>query len=327
MDQKCLGYIIVTDHLPADGITDISDRLQSLIDANPNRTLFFPDGTYLLEKPICTPAHPKRSVDLQVSNFACIRASKNWHSNEAMIKLGAKDPANDIWTPGSNYGISGGIVDGAGTANAISIDGGRETYIRNINIKNAHIGIHIKHGANNGSSDADIFGINITGNGAPDSIGVLLEGYDNTLTNMRIANVFTGVEVHSGGNMLRNIHPLFIINSGTVDRYRESAGFRIIHGMNWFDYCYSDQFAVGFDTTGGGIFKNCFCWWYSDKEEMHCAFRCEGPFCGSIDNFVIGGAQHPEHPNEFMTQMNIGESGSVINIVNITQNGVPTRIM
>ena len=187
MDQSRLGYIIVTDHLPADGVTDISDKLQSLIDSNPNRTLFFPDGTYLLGKPIRTPAHPKLSVDLLLSNFACIQACKNWHSNEAMINLGAKDPANDIWTPGSNYGISGGIIDGAGIAKAISVDGGRETYIRNINIKNAHIGIHIKHGANNGSSDADISGVNITGNGTPDSIGVLLEGYDNTLTNMRIA--------------------------------------------------------------------------------------------------------------------------------------------
>ena len=55
------------------------------------------------------------------------------------------------------------------------------------------------------------------------------------------------VEVRGGGNMLRNIHPLFIIHPETYARYEESAGFRIVHGMNWFDYCYSDQFAVGFD--------------------------------------------------------------------------------
>ena len=189
MENNRLGYIVVTDYLPADGITDVSDSLQSLIDANPNRTLFFPDGAYLLSKPVLTPAHPKRSVDLQFANFARLQAADDWSSDEAMVRLGAKDPANDICTPGSNYGISGGIIDGGGRAKAISIDGGRETYIRGTNIKNAFVAIHIKHGANNGSSDADISGVNITGNGSPDSIGVLLEGYDNTLTNMRIADV------------------------------------------------------------------------------------------------------------------------------------------
>ena len=150
------GYLIATDYVCADGKTDVSDGLQQLIDSNPNRTIFFPDGTYLLRKPILTPAHPEKSVDLQLSNFAKIKASQDWDSSEAMIRLGASHPANDIYTCGSNYGINGGIVDGSGIANGISIDGGRETYIRNVNIKNTRIGIHVKTGANNGSSDADI---------------------------------------------------------------------------------------------------------------------------------------------------------------------------
>ena len=33
------GYVIVTDTVKADGKTDVSDALQALIDANPNRTL------------------------------------------------------------------------------------------------------------------------------------------------------------------------------------------------------------------------------------------------------------------------------------------------
>ena len=68
------GYIIVTDTIPADGSRDVSDELQKLIDENPNRTIFFPDGIYRLNKPICTPAHPERSVDLQLSNYAVLQA-------------------------------------------------------------------------------------------------------------------------------------------------------------------------------------------------------------------------------------------------------------
>ena len=326
MDFANYGYLIATDFFPADGITDISAPLQQLIDTHPNRTIFFPDGVYLLSQPVLTPAHPQKSVDLQLSNFACLKAADDWNHPEAMVRLGAKEPANNIHIPGSNYGISGGIIDASGRARAISIDGGRETYIRNVNIKNAHVGIHIKYGANSGSSDADISGVNITGNGAVDSIGVLLDGFDNTLTNMRIADVFTGVEVRSGGNMLRNIHPLFLFREETRDRYEESAGFRIRQAMNWFDYCYSDQFCVGFDTLGGGVLKNCFCWWYSDQEETHIALRSERPFMGSVDSLVIGGKAMSGHPNQFMADPAQAVPGTLREIVHVQPDGTPVRL-
>lgn len=44
------GYLFATDYFPADGVTDVSDALQQLIDENPNRTIFFPDGDYLIWK-------------------------------------------------------------------------------------------------------------------------------------------------------------------------------------------------------------------------------------------------------------------------------------
>lgn len=326
MDYMNRNYIIATDYMQADGKTDVSDLIQNLIDENPNRTILFPDGEYVLERPILTPAHPKKSVDLQLSNFACFKASEKWSSEDAMICLGAKDPANDISIPGSNYGITGGIIDGSNRAKALSIDGGRETYVRNINIKNALVGLHIKKGVNNGSSDADVHSVNIVGNGRLESIGVLVEGFDNTLTNMRIANVFTGVVIRSGGNMLRNIHPLFYINDDTYAHFDESAGFLVEHPMNWFDYCYSDQFAIGFDTMGGGIYQNCFCWWYSDREPFHVAVRSRMPFFGSISMMTIGGEHHPEHPNRFMDADQISEVAMIKGVVGLSKEGKPQVI-
>lgn len=315
MDERRMGYLIATEYFPADGKTDIADMLQRLIDGNPNRTIHFPDGVYLLGKPVLTPADPQKSVDLQLSNFAVLRAAADWDSNEAMIRLGAKEPANNIYMPGSNYGLCGGVIDGAGRAKAVSIDGGRETYIRNVNIKNAVIGIHIKHGANNGSSDCDISGVNITGTGTAESTGVLLEGFDNTLTNMRIADVFTGVDVRSGGNMLRNIHPLFIIREKSYAQYEQSVGFRIgDQPANWFDYCYSDQFAVAFHTRSGGVLHNCFCWWYSGKERTHIALRSDLPFEGFVNALAIGGAHHPECENMLEDGLVMGENGVIQNV-------------
>ena len=286
-DMHERGYVIVTDTIPADGQCDVSDAIQKLIDDNPNRTIYFPDGLYRLDKPICTPAHPQKSVDLQLSNYAVLQAGEHWDSSEALVRLGAIHPANDIRTIGSNYSFTGGIVDGAGRARGISIDGGRETAIRNVSIKHTTVGIHIKRGANSGSSDADITQVNIVGTGDPASIGVLLEGYDNTLTNMRIANVFVGVKLCSSGNCLRNIHPLY--TSDYTD-YTSSCGFWDQNGNNWYDYAYSDQFAIGFRTSNSisSTYNSCFCFWYSPREKTHTGFHADGKFNSVVMNYRMG---------------------------------------
>ena len=89
---KNKGFVVVTDYLKADGKKDVSDILQKIIDNNPNRTLYFPDGTYVISKPVNTPADPKKSVSLQLSNYAIIKAADGWSHEEAMIRLGGKDP-------------------------------------------------------------------------------------------------------------------------------------------------------------------------------------------------------------------------------------------
>ncbi len=284
-DPKSCGYVVVD--VPSDGTTDVSDEIQQLIDSNPNRTLYFPDGVYLIGKPLLTPAHPKKSVDLQLSNFAVIKATDAWSSDEAMLRLGGKDPSNDIMTVGSNYSLTGGVIDGSGTANGISIDSGRETVIRNVSIKNTKIGIHIKHGANAGSSDADITGVNITGTCKPDSIGVLIEGFDNTLTNMRIGGVFTGVDLRSSGNALKNIHPLYFSD---YTNYENSCGFRDQAGNNWYDFCYSDHFGIGFQNAPcvSSIYNHCFCFWWAGEVSPQTVFKSDGSFDSIVTNIKVG---------------------------------------
>ena len=283
------GYVVVTDYLKPDGKKDVSDAIQRIIDANPNRTIFFPDGIYVISKPINTPADPAKSVSLLLSGFAVIRASEGWSHEEAMIRLGGKDPFNTIYIPGSNYFLDGGIIDGNGVATGISIDSGRETVIRNTSVKNALVGIRINRGANNGSSDCDIHDVNITGNMADGSIGVLVIGYDNTFSNMRIANVHIGVKLCSGGNSLRNIHPLYTGNGYESGEYANSCGFLDEGGNNFYSFCYSDQFATGFQTGGGHVvYSDCFCWWYSKKGGRHTAFKSTGKFNAVVSNMTAG---------------------------------------
>ena len=281
------GYIVVTDTVAADSGVDVSAEIQALIDANPNRTIYFPDGEYLLSKPIYTPAEPTKSVSLELSDYAVLKAVGDWQYGEAVVQLGGKDPANNTHTNGSNYSLEGGIIDGSGIANGVSINSGRETAVRNVSIKNTVIGIHIMYGANSGSSDADIYGCNIIGTGGTDSMGMLLEGFDNTVTNVRIGCVFIGVYVNSAGNILRNVHPLYY--SDYTD-YQNSCGFVDVSGNNWYDYCYSDQFAIGFRTLsyGSSYFNDCFVYWYSPAGGTHTAFKADKGFNSTLTNFKAG---------------------------------------
>ena len=68
-----LGYVVVTDHLNANTGEDVSDAIQKLINENPHRTIYFPDGEYIIAKPICTSANPENAVSIMLSDFATIK--------------------------------------------------------------------------------------------------------------------------------------------------------------------------------------------------------------------------------------------------------------
>lgn len=276
----------------ADGLADMTDYLQGLIDANPNRTIFLPDGIWRISRPLVTSAAADKSVSLRLSNYAVLKADEHWKPGEPLVRLGGRDPAKNQNLVGSNYSFVGGVLDGNGIADGISIDSGRETVIRGTSVKNTRIGIHIAYGANSGSSDADISGVNIIGTGKPDSIGIYAEGFDNTFTNIRIGYVWTGVRLESRGNMLRNIHPLFY--GADYTGYENSVGFYDLAGCNWFDFCYSDHFCTGFRLKDGihDNFHNCFAYWYGDggRGAAHTAtaFATDGKFCSDVTNFKVG---------------------------------------
>ncbi|MBQ7189659.1 MAG: hypothetical protein IJR99_09625 [Kiritimatiellae bacterium] len=293
VDAARCGMVVVTDYVAADGRTDVSEALQKLIESHPNRTLYFPDGTYLLSRPIATPAEPTRSVDLQLSNYAVLKADTAWTNEEAMVRLGGIYPANNIRAVGSCYSLTGGVIDGSGVAKGVSIDSGRETKIQNVSMKNVVVGLHIKHGANGNSSDCDILDVNIVGNGATNSIGVFIESCDNTLSNMRITGVLIGVKLTGGGNLMRNLHPLFAASYAPLRQaYDDSIGFLDL-ASNRYTFCYSDHFSTGFVLGGGSsILDGCIVWWYGSPElgkgRKRTGIRCLKKFGARVTNLEIG---------------------------------------
>lgn len=297
-------YVLATDYAAADGKTDVADKLQEMIDTNPNRTIFFPDGVYMLSHSLVTPADPTKAVHLVLANFAVLKAAPDWQGGP-LVRLGGKLPYNSTVINGSNYGIEGGIFDGSGVADGISIESGRETRINHASVKHVFNGLHIMYGANSGSSDADIVDCNIIGSGASGSTGILIEGYDNTLTNIRLAGFCTGIQVKSGGNSLINIHPL------TGADYPNSCGFRVENHNNRFEHCYSDQFAIGFYLTEGVIchFDCCWAWWYNNNVPVEKAIVCEG----ELESYFYGmrTSFNGEHPAAAFIEAKKGGHGYI----------------
>ena len=329
------SFVVVTEYLDANTGRDVSNAIQSIIDSNPNRTIYFPDGEYIVSKPIKTSADSEKSVSLLLSNYAEIKASSNWNygTNYAVIMLGAAAPHseaahsslannktcyNNVHKAGSNYFLEGGIINGNGKANGISIDCGRETRVENVSIKNTPIGLHIKSGVNSVSADADIINVNICGNGKANSIGLLIDAYDNTVDNMRITGVKTGVHLKKGGNFLRDVHPLV----DNMQLYSGSVGF-LNEGGNWFDVCYSDQFETGFKTVGAGksIFTNCYAyWWYNNEEhtsgyqvQKEIAFLFLDQFNSTLQNCRVEFRNSNNTENAFMKVSVNGGAGIVFN--------------
>ena len=285
------AFVLATDYAAADGVTDAADALQRCIDENPHRTIFFPDGEYLLSHPIATPADPARAVTLRLSDFAFLKAAPDWAHTNAMVRLGARAPANNNRAPGSVYGLYGGNIDGAGRATGIAIESGRETRVQNVAIKRCHVGIHVRKGANSGSADCDVRDVDMTGNNEPGSVGLLVEAHDNTFTNFRMVDFQTGVVMKGAGNFLTNLHPL-LSRVSNQRFFADTVGFRDFSSNNSYVRCYSDQFSTGWlfgPKSDNADLDGCIVYWYdSDPGQRHTAIRCEGAFRALVDDLWAG---------------------------------------
>ena len=260
MGFKSLGYVVVTEYLDANTGEDLSAKIQTVIDRNPQKVIYFPDGEYVIGSPIYTPGNGLLAVALELSDGAVIKASDDWkRSDEAMIRMGGIHPESNTTIVGSNYYIEGGTIDGNGIADGISIDGGRETGVKNLNVINTEIGVHIKTGVNSGSADARIENVSISGNMSPSSKGILVTALDNKIWNVRISNVQVGVELQQGGTFLRDVHVTY---TGDAASHSTSYGFYDLYDRNWYDSCTSTDFAIAYNITNSRtVMTSCVAKW------------------------------------------------------------------
>lgn len=291
-EARVLGYVVVTDYVDADTGKDISAEIQKVIDDNPRKTIYFPDGEYVIANPIKTSSNKEKSVALHLAANAVIKASDNWAGRDSyMIQIGIIDKDFGMDGTGTNYYMYGGIIDGNGFANCVEISAGRELSLRNVTVKNAQCGLHIAYNEEYGSNDSDTEWINIEGNGAAGSVGVQVDGLDNTLTNVRVSGFQTGVRLTRPGNLMHNIH---VINTPSESfEYENTKGFWDTSGGNWYDGCKADDYRTAFFLVGGALsfYNDCAARWTENRGTQYAIEtdgRLSATFTSMRADFVAG---------------------------------------
>ena len=291
-------FVNVTDYVPADTGEDLTVILQKIIDTNTKRTIYFPDGEYIISRPLTTCGAAGSTVSLWLSDGAVIKADpENWRSEgnfNAMICLGGQDAfqdyTNDVETIGSYYSLQGGTLDCSGVAEGISIDGGRETLVKNILIKGVSSrGIHIKKGANSapesdsGSSDQEMHHVTIVCDGTIGSVGLHIDkGFDNHFSNFRIYDAQIGIKIETGGNSMKNMRVYYTQPeklNGADKKYDETLGIWDISGDNFFYQCTVENCTTAFSLIPRtSAFDACTARWTSDACKKQTAYAFNGTF-------------------------------------------------
>ena len=265
VDTEYSANLVVTEYFELGG--DVADKIQALIDANPGRTLEFPDGEYIVSKPIKVSADCAKAVSLRLSSYAVIKAADNWSGDSAVICL-ADGKRNDASAVNSFY-LQGGIVDGNGKAAiGVSANDARDILISNVTIRNATVGIKVIGGA------VDIENVNIKATGAANSIGMLVCGDESSAANVQITNAETGVKVTGANNVFKSVNAKY---SGTAI---DSCGFIDEGTGSNYDVCQSYQFATGFLMTENtnSVYYSCYVTWTDATITRNWAFQSTGKF-------------------------------------------------
>ena len=192
----------------ADGITDCSEAIQKAIDENPNKTIYFRGGTYLINSTI----NGKLGIHFLLSGGATIKAGA---SMKVMIFNDIAIQSGDSSMRDHNSFIKGGTLDGDfkcdivyafNHAWGISV---RDVYIKHFNETAIHTQFTYD-GTNSGMSASNILdNILIDNRGVNPNYttyGIYNYGADNFLSNITTIDCKIGFYLRDG-NVCYNLHP------------------------------------------------------------------------------------------------------------------------
>ncbi len=282
------SFVVVGDYITPNTGEDVYKHLQSLIDNNQGRTIYFSDGEYIISQSLVTSSEGPKSTTFLFSDNAVLKAADNWkntestaNKNKALICLGQLRAdgthINDSGSNGSYFGVFGGTFDGNNKAQGICIASSRESVVYGCSIQNATVGVSIEWGANGGPSDADVENVEIIGNGLEGSVGISI-GHekwttDNTFTNIKIYNMETGVYARGGGNAFRNVDVYF---SEEYENYDKTKGYNTSTNFLYDCYVENANYAYYFTESWGYMLDGLAAGWTYDAKFQNAFYFANG---------------------------------------------------
>ena len=260
-----------------DGTTDDTAAIQASINNNFNRTIFFPDGIYIVSDTIITDCEVSKRQSLLLSSGARIKAASDF-SGDYVVNLGGRGTPPTYANSDVPVGVFGGLIDANGVANGLKSVGTHCARIQNLNIWGVtDVGLYIGN-SNSTSADAYVQNISVAGTDKAGSVGIWIDSNDNEVRDVRVRSCQTGIKMNGG--YLANAHP--IVGSNNSQSFWESTVGFDVNGVK-MSACYADNFGTAFK-LGGSYFEaeQLTAYWYEDNSYTRKLFSIPTYFRGDV---------------------------------------------
>lgn len=251
---------VLFNGVKGDGVTDDTLAIQAIIDNNPQATIYFPAGNYLVSDTIKI-----KQAAIDLPDFIFDSKAKIF-TNETLDYLIAftaeNEPSLESFARLAFHQFKGGIFDGNNIDVAVIL---ADSLARDIHfednsiIRNRKIGLWLKYNSAFTSGGALVENLQVSGmsSAIDGNIAIKNDSYDNEINNFRCTGCQVGIYT-SGSCRVFNAHPLFAhTTTPTAAEWNASIGFRVASGasvQNTFINCYPDGFAIGWQIDNSWSF-------------------------------------------------------------------------
>ena len=248
-----------------DGITDDTEAIQFCIDNFPHKTIYLPDGRYLLSDELKIYADNEKQINLYLENNAELFSNTQINS---LLNIGLGENLYDRYKVGNICNITGGIWNCENVIYGIYMNTTRkQNKLFNMNLINVgNYGIYMERTSDtNASSNHILNNIFIHCKGSEfNSTGLYIRGLDNSFNTIRIAKATIAIDLKSGGNLFNDIDVVASYTTPellTSDEYDKTIGLNVdTAGVNFINNLYIDTYANSIVIVNGNgeLFINNF---------------------------------------------------------------------
>ena len=255
-------------------VNDDINFITTAINNNPNTTIYFPDGNYIISNSIIIPPENEKVVNLKLNKNAII---KSQNKINALIEIApAGNPYSLHKTPQTCV-IEGGILDCGNVNYGIIVKYRNLTEIKNIeftNISNIGVCLGIDNPSQAIIGNTDLHNCFFYGQGSElENTAIKVTSSDNQIYNIIIDKTKYGIifDTYGYANTINNFHATVIYNKDATDEQKSNSICILDNSIdyNMFINCYCDTYGIAFKFTKATkkYLTSCKTYWYYSSSD------------------------------------------------------------